>query len=85
MANYTEKEIFDKLKQILSDDFEIDEAKITPNANLFEDLEFDSIDAVDLTVQLQDFTKKKISPDNFKQIKTVQDVVLAVVELLKDE
>ncbi len=82
-AKYTRDEIFNELKNILVNDFEIDEDKILPDANLFEDLEFDSIDAVDLAVRLQDFTKQKISPENFKQIRTVEDVVDAVESLLK--
>lgn len=64
------------------DDFEIAPEKLTLDANLFEDLELDSIDAVDLAVKLQEFTEKKISPENFKQIRTVNDVVLAIEELL---
>ncbi len=82
-TKYTRDEIFNELKNILVNDFEIDEEKILPEANLFEDLEFDSIDAVDLAVRLQDFTKQKISPENFKQIRTVNDVVDAVESLLK--
>lgn len=80
---FTKEEIYEELKNILIDDFEIDEDKIVPEANLFEDLEFDSIDAVDLAVRLQDFTKQKISPENFKQIKTINDVVDAVDGLLQ--
>ncbi len=80
---FTKEEIYEELKNILIDDFEIDEDKIVPEANLFEDLEFDSIDAVDLAVRLQDFTKQKISPENFKQIKTINDVVEAVDGLLQ--
>lgn len=79
---YSQEEIFEKLKTILVDDFEIAPEKLTLDANLFEDLELDSIDAVDLAVKLQEFTEKKISPENFKQIKTVNDVVLAIEELL---
>ncbi len=79
---YSKEEIFEKLKTILVDDFEIAPEKLTLNANLFEDLELDSIDAVDLAVKLQEFTEKKISPENFKQIRTVNDVVLAIEELL---
>ncbi len=82
-TKYSRDEIFNELKNILVNDFEIDEEKILPDANLFEDLEFDSIDAVDLAVRLQDFTKQKISPENFKQIRTVNDVVDAVESLLK--
>ncbi len=79
---YSQEEIFEKLKTILIDDFEIAPEKLTLDANLFEDLELDSIDAVDLAVKLQEFTEKKISPENFKQIRTVNDVVLAIEELL---
>ena len=75
---YSQEEIFEKLKTILVDDFEIAPEKLTLDANLFEDLELDSIDAVDLAVKLQEFTEKKISPENFKQIRTVNDVVLAI-------
>lgn len=82
MAKYTREQIFDRLKSILADDFEIEPEKIVTNANLFEDLEFDSIDAVDLAVKLQEFTEKKISPENFKQIRTIDDVVTAIEELL---
>ena len=82
-SKFTREEIEKELKDILVNDFEIDEAKITPDANLFEDLEFDSIDAVDLAVRLQDYTKKKISPNNFKQIKTINDVICAIEEIVK--
>lgn len=83
MSNISREEIQKELTNILVNDFEIEESKITPNANLFEDLEFDSIDAVDLAVRLQDFTKQKISPENFKQIRTIDDVINAVEQLLK--
>ena len=77
-------EILAKLTEILTDDFEIEESLIKPNANLFEELELDSIDAVDLAVKLQAFTEKKISPENFKQIRTISDVVDAVYELVQE-
>ena len=83
MAQYTKEQIMHELTEILVNDFEIKRELINPDANLFEDLEFDSIDDVDLAVKLQDFTQQKISPDNFKQIRTVNDVVEAVQELLK--
>lgn len=79
---YTREQIFDRLKSILADDFEIEPKKLVLDANLFEDLELDSIDAVDLAVKLQEFTEKKISPENFKQIRTIDDVVSAIEELL---
>ncbi len=81
--NFTREEIINKLTEILTDDFEISEDLINLDANLFEDLELDSIDAVDLAVKLQYFTDKKIQPENFKQIKTVNDVVNTIEDLLK--
>ena len=75
---YSREEIYNKLAEILVDEFEISQDLVKPEANLFEDLELDSIDAVDLAVKLQFFTDKKISPENFKQIRTVDDVVNAI-------
>jgi acyl carrier protein len=49
--------------------------KITVEARLFEDLDLDSIDAVDLIVKLQEYTGKKIAPTEFKTVRTVGDVV----------
>lgn len=62
--------------------FETDPEMITPTANLYEDLDIDSIDAVDLTVKLKEFTGRRIQPSDFKQVRTVQDVVDAVYDLL---
>ena len=84
MAEYTRDEIFNLLKEILVNDFEIEADRIEGDANLFEDLEFDSIDAVDLAVRLQEYTNKKISPDNFKEIRTVNDVVDAVEKIIEE-
>ena len=82
MAKYTRDDIFDKLESILVDDFEIEPEKLVPEANLFEDLDLDSIDAVDIAVRMQKFTDKKLSPEEFKKIRTVNDVVEAVYGLL---
>ena len=82
-TQYSREEIYNKLAEILVDEFEISQDLVKPDANLFEDLELDSIDAVDLAVKLQFFTDKKISPENFKQIRTVDDVVNAIEELIK--
>ncbi len=84
MASYSKDEIFNELKSILVDEFELPEDKVTLETTLFEDLDLDSIDAVDIAVRLQKFTNKKISPEDFKQIRTVSDVVEAINELLNE-
>lgn len=75
---FTKEQIFDELKKILVEELEINDGDIVPEANLFEDLDLDSIDAVDIAVRMQKFTDKKLSPAEFKKIRTVNDVVEAV-------
>ncbi len=75
-------DIYKKLQQILFDNFEIPAEKITPEANLYEDLDLDSIDAVDLVIHVQELIGQKIGPDEFKTARTVDDVVNIVVALL---
>lgn len=80
-ATLTDEQIFDRLKGILVDAFEIDESRISLQARLFQDLELDSIDGVDLAIKLQELTGKRIRPEEFKTVRTVSDVVLAVKRL----
>lgn len=74
-------EIFEKLKGILAAEFEIDEASITPDALLGDDLDLDSIDSIDLIQKMKEFMPAgtKFDPAIFKTVKTVQDVVDALV------
>ncbi len=51
---------------------------------MFEDLDLDSIDAVDLAVKFKDLTGKRLSPETFKSVRTVQDVVDALAGLLAE-
>jgi len=71
----TKEEIFQKLKEILCNEFEIEAASITAEAKLYDDLELDSIDAVDLLVKMKEFVPLKIEPEQFKKARTVQNVV----------
>ncbi len=84
MVTMTKEQIFNEIKAILVKLFELEADKITPEATLFEDLELDSIDAVDVIVMLQKKTGKKITPETFKTVKTVQDVVDAIHKLLTE-
>ena len=79
-----QKEIFQRIAQVLEDLFEVDPDKVTPEARLYEDLDIDSIDAVDLVVELRKITGKKMQPDDFKAVRTVQDVIDAISRLLNE-
>ncbi|KEA53862.1 MULTISPECIES: acyl carrier protein [Mangrovibacter] len=77
--------IYQEVSALLCKLFEIDADSITPEARLYEDLELDSIDAVDMIVHVQKKTGKKIKPEEFKAVRTVQDVVDAVERLMKED
>ena len=76
--------IFTEVKMALVELFEVDGDAVTLDAHLYQDLELDSIDAVDLVVRLQKLTGKKIRPEEFKAVRTVTDLVDAVATLLAD-
>lgn len=81
----TRDEIYGKLSGYLEDMFEVPAEKISLEAKLFEELDLDSIDAVDLVVKLQELTGRKIKPEQFKTVRTVGDVVDQVHALLTAE
>lgn len=78
------EEIYLKVVSIFEELFEIEAQRITLEANLYQDLDIDSIDAVDLVVELKKMTGKKIQPEGFKTVRTVQDVVDQVYKLLNE-
>ncbi|MDR9424225.1 MAG: acyl carrier protein [Pseudomonadota bacterium] len=79
----SQAEIFDHVAGVLAELFELDRDDIKPESHLYEDLDIDSIDAIDLVVELKQWTGKKIQPEAFKTVRTVQDVVDAVDKLLR--
>jgi acyl carrier protein len=73
--------LFLKIRDILVEQFDVQEAAVTMDANLYEELEIDSIDAVDLLVQLKEVTGKRIAPESFKEVRTIRDVLDALTAL----
>ena len=78
-------EIFQRILVVMEELFEIDPATVSLDSRLYDDLDIDSIDAVDLVVELKKITGKKMQPDDFKSVRTVADVVEAVSRLLLDD
>jgi acyl carrier protein len=81
----TNDEIHAWIVDTLHEMFELDKAKITPQADLYADLDIDSIDAVDLAVKLKQLTGKRLQPEVFKTVRTVQDVVDALIALQAEQ
>ncbi|WP_354622771.1 acyl carrier protein [Psychromonas sp. MME2] len=83
MPELNREDIFQQIQGALIELFEVDEADIHLETNLYSELDLDSLDAVDLVVHLQKLTGKKIKPEEFKMVRTVADIVDAVENLLK--
>lgn len=77
-------EILKKLQEALVEEFGLDESKVVPEARLYEDLGLDSIDAVDLIVKLKSMLPRNINPEVFKSVRTLQDVVDAIYNLIQE-
>ena len=80
----TKEEILNRIVQILVDTFDMDASRIVPEAKLADDLDIDSIDAVDLIVQLKPLVGQRLKPEAFKSVRTIGDVVDAVHALVSD-
>ena len=81
----TREELFDRIAAILHESFEIDRARIVPEARLYDDLDIDSIDAVDLIVQLKPLLGRSLQPESFKSVRTVQDIVDVLYGLVRED
>ncbi|MBP1127377.1 MULTISPECIES: acyl carrier protein [Pseudomonas] len=79
----TRDDIFNTLRDALVELFELPPERVTLDANLYQDLEIDSIDAVDLIDHIKRQTGKKIAAEEFKAVRTVNDVVEAVHRLVQ--
>ena len=77
----TEQEIRQILTDALVNLFEIEPDRITPETNLYQDLEIDSIDAIDLIDHIKRETGRKLKADDFRNVRTVEDVVQAVLRI----
>lgn len=81
---YTEQELFDEIVRVMGELFEIDPSTVTRESRLVEDLDLDSIDAVDMIVHLQNMIGRRIKPEAFKSVRTVGDVIDVIVKMAKE-
>jgi acyl carrier protein len=69
------QEIFDIVRRSLVELFELDEPNVVPEARFDDDLEIDSIDAVDLVDHLSRVFERRVSPRDFRSVRTVNDLI----------
>lgn len=80
----TRSELLARLGADMEELFEIPPDKVVPEARLYEDLDLDSIDAVDLLVRLRELTGRRIDPEEYKTVRTVGDVLDRIMALLAE-
>ena len=78
-------EIYLELKAVLIKSFMIDEGDIALDADLYADLDFDSIDAIDLAAKIHGVTGKQLQPEQFKGVRTIGDAVNVIDELMRSD
>jgi len=76
------EQILAAIQGLMVEMFELDKEDITLEARLYQDLDFDSIDAVDMIVRLKEMTGKAVKPEDFKTARTIGDVVEAVYKMV---
>lgn len=74
------EEILEKVCGILNEEFEIENEELQPQAHLFEDLELDSLDAVDLIVALEKLFGFRAQEEKAKELRTIEDIVHFILE-----
>lgn len=80
----SEDEIFAHVRTTIAELFELEPEEITPKSTIFEDLDLDSIDAIDLVAKLQQFTGQRIDEDTMRGVRTVRDLVHILAKQLED-
>jgi acyl carrier protein len=79
----TRDEVFGQIRSMMVEMFELDEADVTLEAKVFEDLDLDSIDAIDLVARLQELSGRRVEEEKLRGVRTVGDIVTLVVEQLE--
>ncbi len=82
---HTRDSLLIRITEILQEQFDVEPDSITLGSRLREDLDIDSIDAVNLMIELKSITAKKITLENFHQVKTIGDLIDAVLAFLQQE
>jgi acyl carrier protein len=74
--------LIEKFRDLLESEFDIERHNVSYDSLLYDDLDLDSIDAVDLMAWVVKLTGKRMSPEEFKNVRTVGDVIDALEKQL---
>ena len=73
-----------EINEVMVEGFELDPSQLTANAKIVDDLELDSLDAIDMLVFLEDKIKIKVDAETFRSVQTLGDVYNVVEKIMKD-
>jgi len=80
---HSNDDVLDRIRETLVRLFELDPRIIKPESRLYEDLEIDSIDVVDLMDEVQNYTGRKVTADDFRSVRTVADLAAVMQRLMR--
>jgi len=83
MATPSKAQILAEIQSVFKELFELDAAQVQPEARLIEDLDLDSLDAIDLAVRLEESSGLHFDEDKLRSLRTVDDVIATIEELAK--
>ena len=79
----TRQEVEQKTREMMAEMFELPIEQLKPETKLFEELNLDSIDAVDMVVKVQEITGRRVEQADLRRVRTVNDVVDMIEHYLK--
>ena len=79
------EDVIEKINHTFIENFEIEPERLTKESKLFEDLELDSLDAVDMIVHMEQNLGIKVDIQKFSTVRTLQDVYEMAYELYSEK
>jgi acyl carrier protein len=78
-------EILLKIQEMMKQLFELEADRVQPEARLIEDLELDSLDAIDLAVKVEESTGLAFDEQKIRSLRTIDDVIVALQSLISTQ
>ena len=72
--------VFEKVRDIICEQFELDQNRVTMESNIISDLGADSLDVIDLAMSIEDEFDIEVPDDEIEKMKTVEDIVRFIEE-----
>lgn len=75
-------EVLQRIQAMMKELFELEPERVQPEARLIDDLELDSLDAIDLAVKVEETTGLAFDETRIRQMRTISDVIDAIESIL---